>query len=179
MASGATIHSFGIQLADVDRGVYEDLSLRVARHPSETDAFMMTRVLAYCLEFADGIAFTEGIAATDEPAVLVRDLTGAITAWIEVGAPDAARLHTGSMRAERVAVYTHRDPAKVAATWTGKRIHRADEIRLRSFDPGFVDAAANLLERRTSMTLSVIEHRLYLEIGGTVLESDIIETPPA
>ncbi|MFT4220150.1 MAG: YaeQ family protein [Microbacterium sp.] len=177
MASGATIHSFSIQLADVDGGLYEDLSLRVARHPSETDPFMMTRVLAYCLEYADGIAFTEGIASTDEPAVLVRDPTGAITAWIEVGAPAAARLHTGSMRSQRVAVYTHRDPVKVAAARVGKRIHRADEVRLHSFEPGFVDAAAGLLERRTSMTLSVVERRLYLEIGGTVLESDITMTP--
>lgn len=176
MASGATIHSFSIQLADVDRGVYEELALRVARHPSETDAFMVTRVLAYCLEYADGIAFTEGIAATDEPAVLVRDLTGAITAWIEVGAPDAARLHTGSMRAERVAVYTHRDPAKVATAWAGKRIHRADEVRLYSFEPGFVNSVAGMLGRRTAMTLSVIERRLYLDVDGTGLESDIIDT---
>jgi len=51
MAAGATMHTFAVQLADVDRGVYEDLSLRVARHPSETGAFMMTRVLAYCLEY--------------------------------------------------------------------------------------------------------------------------------
>ena len=73
MASSAVIHTFAVQLADIDRGVYEDLALRVARHPSETDAFMMTRVLAYCLEFEEGIAFSEGISSTDEPAVLVRD----------------------------------------------------------------------------------------------------------
>ena len=75
MAVGAMIHTFAVQLADVDRGVYDDLALRVARHPSETDAFMVTRVLAYCLEFEEGIAFSEGISSTDEPAVLVRDLT--------------------------------------------------------------------------------------------------------
>src|SRR4029079_3563909 len=121
MALGATIHTFTVQLADVDRGVYEELPLRVARHPSETDAFMLTRVLAYCLEYEEGIAFSEGVAATDEPAVSVRDLTGALVAWIEVCAPDAARLHTGSMQAERTVVYTHRDPDKVAAAWTGKR----------------------------------------------------------
>ena len=115
MAIGVTMYTFDIQLADVDRGVYEDLSVRVARHPSETDAFMLTRVLAYALEYEEGIAFSEGISATDEPAVLVRDLTGALVAWIEVGAPDAARLHTGSLAGARVAVYTHRDPAKVAA----------------------------------------------------------------
>lgn len=175
MAAGATIHTLAVQLADVDRGVYEDLSLRVARHPSETDAFMLTRVLAYCLESAEGIAFSEGISATDEPAVLVRDLTGSITTWIEVGAPDAERLHLGSRQAERTVVYTHRDPAKVAATWAGKRIHRADEIVLYSFDPGFIDAAARLVERRNTMTVSVTERHLYLELNGETLSSGIHE----
>ena len=101
------------------------------------------------------------------------DLTGALTAWIEVGAPDAARLHSGSMQAARTVVYTHRDPAKVSAPWAGKRIHRADEILLHSFDPGFVEAAAALVERRNTMTLSVTERRIYLDLGGASLESDI------
>ena len=179
MAIGATIYTFTVNLADVDRGVYEEVSLRVARHQSETDAFMLTRVIAYSLEFEEGIAFSEGISATDEPAVLVRDLTGALTAWIEVGAPDAARLHSGSMQAVRTAVYTHRDPAKVAAPWAGKRIHRADEIKLYSFDPGFIDAAARLLERRNAMTVSITERRMYLDLNGTSLESDVHEQPVA
>ncbi|MFH8250302.1 YaeQ family protein [Microbacterium sp. B2969] len=179
MAIGATIHTFAVQLADVDRGVYEDLTLRVARHPSETDAFMLTRVLAYCLEYEDGIAFSEGVSATDEPAVYARDLTGALTAWIEVGAPDAARLHSGSLQAARVAVYTHRDPAKVAAAWAGKKIHRAGEVRLYSFDPGFIDAAIAGLERRSTMTVSVIERRLYLELNGATYESDVHEQSAA
>jgi len=177
MAIGATIYTFTVNLADVDRGVYDELSLRVARHPSETDAFMLTRVLAYCLEFEEGIAFSEGISAADEPAVLVRDLTGALTAWIEVGAPDAARLHSGSMQAARTAVYTHRDPAKVAAPWVGKRIHRADEINLYSFDPGFIDTATRVLERRNTMTLSITERRMYLDLNGASLESDVHAQP--
>ncbi|GAA2990314.1 uncharacterized protein YaeQ [Microbacterium terrae] len=175
MAAGATIHTFTVNLADVDRGVYEELTLRVARHPSETDAFMLTRVLAYCLEYEEGIAFSEGISATDEPAVLVRDLTGSLQAWIEVGAPDAARLHSGSMQAARTAVYTHRDPAKVVAPWQGKRIHRAENIPVRSFDAGFVDRGAASIERRNDMTLSVTEQRLYLDINGTSLESALHE----
>lgn len=177
MAIGATIHTFTVHLADVDRGVYEELALRIARQSAETDAFMMTRVLAYCLEYEDGIAFSEGIAATDEPAVLVRDLTGRLVAWIEVGAPDAARLHHGSKAAERTVVYTHRDPAKVSAPWSGKRIHRGDDIVLHSFDPGFVDAAAAALERRNELTLSVTERRAYLEMNGVSLASDIHSTP--
>ncbi|MCI5104433.1 MAG: YaeQ family protein, partial [Algiphilus sp.] len=85
MALTATMHHFTVQLADMDRQRYADFSLRVARQPSETEVFMLTRILAYCLEYEEGIALTEGVAATDEPAVVVRDLTGRITKWVEVG----------------------------------------------------------------------------------------------
>ncbi|HYP74185.1 MAG TPA: YaeQ family protein [Microbacterium sp.] len=177
MAAGAVIHTFDIQLADLDRAVYDDVSLRVARHPSETDAFMVTRVLAYCLEYTEGIAFSEGISATNEPAVLVRDATGQLTAWIEVGAPDAERLHYGSKLAGRVAVYTHRDPARVLPQYAGKKIHGVERIVLTSFGPGFVDDVAASLQRRNTMTLSVTEGQVYLDLNGTSLSSALHETP--
>ena len=173
MAAGAVMYTFAVQLADVDRGVYEDLSLRVARHPSETDAYMVTRVLAYCLEYEEGIVFSDGISSTEEPAVLVRDRTNRLTAWIEVGAPDAARLHFGSKLADRTTVYTHRDPEKVIAAWAGKRIHQLDQISVHSFDPGFVDAAVAALERRTAMTVSRVDGQLYLDINGSTLSSAV------
>ena len=171
MAAGAVMYTFTGQLADVDRGVYEELSLRVARHPSETDAYMVTRVLAYCLEHEEGIAFSEGVSSTDEPAVFVRDRTGRLTAWIEVGAPDAARLHHGSKLADRTSVYTHRDPAKVLSAWAGKRIHESDRIVLHSFDPGFIDAAVAAVERRNTLTVSRTEGQLYLDLNGVSLSS--------
>lgn len=176
MALSATLHSFAVHLADVDRGVYQELELRVARHPSESAEFMLTRVLAYCLEYEEGIAFSDGgVSSTDEPAVLVRDLTGRLTAWIEVGAPDAERVHRGSKLAERVAVYTHRDPVKVLAQLTGKRIHRADAIPLYSFDRDFIDSAVAAVERRNAVTLSVTERSLYLDLNGTGLSTSVHE----
>ncbi|PPF58687.1 MULTISPECIES: YaeQ family protein [unclassified Rathayibacter] len=174
MAAGAVMYNFAIQLADVDRGVYEDITLRAARHPSETDAYMMTRVLAYCLEYVEGITFSEGISSTaTEPAVLVRDLTGRLTTWIEVGAPDAERLHFGSKLADRTTVYTHRNPEKVIAAWSGKRVHRLEQITVQSFDQGFLDAAVAVLERRNTLTVSVVEGQLYLEFNGVTSSSDI------
>ena len=175
MALGATIHNFTVQLADIDRAVYQDLELRLARHPSETAEFMLTRLLAYCLEYQEGIAFTEGVAAVDEPAVLVRDLTGRITAWIEVGAPDAERLHRGSKHAGRAAIYTHRDPANLLAQLAGKKIHRAEAIPLYTFGRGFIDAAAKAIERRNTMSLSVTERQLYLDINGKSFSAAIEE----
>src|SRR5690606_30918517 len=106
MALSATLHTFTIHLADVDRGVYQDLELRVARHPSETAEYMLTRVLAYCLEYDDGITFSDGgVSSTDEPPVLIRDLTGRLTTWIDIGAPDADRIHRAAKLADRVAIY--------------------------------------------------------------------------
>ena len=174
MAAGAVMYTFAIQLADVDRGVYEDITLRAARHPSETDTYMMTRVLAYCLEYVEGITFSEGISSTaNEPAVLVRDLTGRLITWIEVGAPDAERLHFGSKLADRTTVYTHRNPEKVIAAWSGKRVHQLEQITVQSFDQGFLDAAVAVLERRNTLTVSVVEGQLYLEFNGVTSSSDI------
>jgi uncharacterized protein YaeQ len=168
------MYNFAVQLADVDRGVYDELALRVARHPSETDAYMVTRVLAYCLEYEEGIAFSEGISSTDEPAVLVRDLTGKLTTWIEVGAPDAARLHYASKLADRTTIYTHRDPVKVIAAWDGKKIHQLEQITLQSFDPGFVDAAVAALERRNAITVTRSDGRLYLDVNGVALSTAVL-----
>ena len=89
MALSATIYNFDIQLADMDRSVYESLSLRVACQPSETVEYLLSRVLAYCLEYREGIGFSRGIAEPDVPALSVHDLTGALQVWIDVGAPDA------------------------------------------------------------------------------------------
>lgn len=172
------MYNFAVQLADVDRGVYEDLALRVARHPSETDAHMATRVLAYCLEYVEGITFSEGVSSTDEPAVLVRDATGRLTTWIEVGAPDAARLHHASKLADRTTVYTHRDPQKVMAAWAGKKIHQLDRITLQSFEASFVDAVVATLERRNSVSVSVVEGQLYLESNGVSLSSAVLVHQP-
>lgn len=157
----------------MDRAIYETLELRVARQPSETAEYMLTRVLAYCLEYTDGLAFTQGIAAGDEPALWVRDLTGQVTAWIEVGMPDAARLHRGSKLAGRAAVYTHRNIEQLLAQLAGQKIHRADAIPIYAFDYRFITTLAALIERRASMALSITERQLYITIGNQNFTSGI------
>src|SRR5213594_3063582 len=170
MALTATIYTLRTDLADVDRGVYETLELRLARQPSETVENMVARFLAYCLEHTEGIELTEGVAAGDLPAVLIRDLTGRVTAWIEVGSPDPQRLHRGSKLAGRAAVYTHRNVAQVLAELDGKGIHRASEIPVYGFDRGFIDSVAAVLPRRAAVTLSVTERHLYLDLDGRTFE---------
>jgi uncharacterized protein YaeQ len=51
----ATVYNLYSDLNDADRGVYESLDLRVARHPSESEEYLVARVLAYALEFTERV----------------------------------------------------------------------------------------------------------------------------
>jgi len=174
MAVGATVYNFDIDLADADRGVYETLALRVARHPSESDEYLVARVLAYGLEYREGIAFSPGgLSEPDEPPIAVRDLTGALTAWIDIGTPDAARLHKAGKAAARVAVYVHRDPAQWLRSLAGARIHRADALDLWALDRPLVAALSGRLERRLAFTLSVSDREVYVSFADATLSAPV------
>jgi uncharacterized protein YaeQ len=173
VALTATIYTFTVELADSDRGVYETLELRVARHPSETEAYLVTRLLAYCLEYREGIRFSKGVSTPEEPAILVRDPGGACLAWIDIGAPAAARLHKAGKAAERVAVYTHKEPARLLRQWSGERIHRAEALELYSFDRALIDGFVARLQRRMSLSLAVTGGHLYLSIGDETLQGAV------
>lgn len=177
MALTSTIYNFDIDLADADRGVYESLALRVARHPSESEDFLLTRVLAYALEFEAGIDFSAGLCVPDEPALWIRDPTGAVRAWIEVGAPDAARLHKAAKASPRVVVYNHKDVTQWLGRLSGERIHRADEIAVRAMDRDLLRGLGARLERRTAFTLSVSEKELFVSLGDTTLTGTLTRHP--
>jgi uncharacterized protein YaeQ len=173
MALTATIYNFTIELADVDRSVYETFALRVARHPSETAEYMLTRVLAYSLEYQDGIEMTDGISTGNEAPIVIRDLTGRITAWIDVGMPDAARLHRARKLADRVAVYTHRDIRQLLDQLSDEKIHRANEIPIYAFDRAFIGQAADGLDRRATLSISITERELFLDIDGRTFQTTV------
>lgn len=175
MALTATIYNFDIDLADHDRSVFESLALRVARHPSESEEYLVTRVLAYCLEYVEGIEFSSGgVSNPDDPAIAIRDLTGTVRSWIEIGTPDPERLHRAAKVAGRVAVYMHKDPAQYLARLRGAKLHRASDIEMWAFGRPLVAALASVLERRTSFGLSVSEGSLLVSFGETNVEGDVV-----
>ena len=177
MALSATIYTFEVELADSDRNVYQNLELRLARHPSESSEYLLTRLLAYCLEYTEGIAFSKGLSDPDEPAITVRDLTGALTAWIEVGAPDAARLHRASKAAPRVAVYAHKNADQLLARYRAERIHRAEKLEFYALDSEWVMAAAAALSRRMKLSVTVAAQHLYLSGLGEPSSAAIERLP--
>ena len=145
----------------------------MARHPSETEDHLLTRVLAYCLEYTEGISFSNGLFESDQPTIAVRDLTGVMRAWIDVGAPEASRLHRASKLAPRVAIYTNKDAAQLAARLGTERIHRVEALELYALDRGWLGCLAARLTRRMEFTLTVAERNLYVSIGEETLASVI------
>ncbi|OZI24112.1 hypothetical protein CAL18_09385 [Bordetella genomosp. 7] len=154
MALRATIYKAELHVADGDRHYYGTHGLTVARHPSETDERMMVRLLAYALHAHDGLAFTKGLSDTDEPDIWLKDLTGAIDLWVEVGQPDERRILKACGRAGQVVVYCYGGHASTV-WWEGVRnkVARARNLRVVNL-PGDQTRDLGLLAER-SMDLHV------------------------
>jgi uncharacterized protein YaeQ len=171
MALGATIYHFQVTLSDVDRGVYEALDLRLARHPSETMRYLLTRSLAYCLSYEEGIAFSKGgVSSTDEPPVSIRDAHGVLRAWIDVGAPAADRLHKATKAAQRVALFTHVELSSLLREAATRPIHRVADIEVWRLGPAFLELLESKLERNSKFELARSDGQLYVTAAGTTFD---------
>jgi uncharacterized protein YaeQ len=171
------LHRFEIALADVDRGVYTDLDLRVARHPSEDEPFLLTRVLAFALEHKEGLAFSKGLSEADEPALWVKTGDGRVVEWIDVGAPAADRLHRASKLAERVIVWCHRRPDMLQQRCTKEKVHKGESIRVVKVPPELLESLAKCLDRNNKWDLSRHEGRVTIVCGAEVVEA-VLESVP-
>jgi len=174
MALPATMRKFVIDVADSDRQLYEQIELRAAQHPSESDRYLVARILARVLEHAEGLEFSRGgVSDDEEPALVQRDLRGDLLAWIEIGSPTPDRLHKAAKRAPRVVIYAWKNPEELAAAIREREVHRAEELELFAVDATFLDAVAARLDRTNTWSLSVAGGELYLTIGDALYESSV------
>jgi uncharacterized protein YaeQ len=173
VALTATVYRLEIQLSDVDRNVYETLDLRVARHPSETMRYLLTRAIAYALEYQEGIAFSKGLSTADEPALWVKDLQGVTKVWIEIGAPAADRLHKARKAVDRVIVYTHQDIQTVRRNAGERAVHKAETIEVNTLPASFLDALDAVTDRNAKWELVRTGGSLYVTVGGRVIEGSV------
>ncbi len=178
MALTATVHRLNITLSDVDRGVYESLELRVARHPSESARYFWQRTLAYCLCYEEGIAFSKGgLSDAEEPPVSIHDPTGVLLAWIDVGAPSADRLHRASKAARRVVLFSATELSLLEREAASRKIHNIEDIEITLLDARFLDALEQKLEKSLALELVRNSGSLYVTLpGGNVVESALTET---
>lgn len=178
MALSAMMRRFEVALSDSDRGVYDALDLRVAQHPSESERYLVARVLARACEHAEGVEFSRGLAAGEEPALWQHDLRGDLRAWIEVGTPSTDRLHRASKTGARVAIYTWKAPEELAREIAEAGVHRADAIEIHMLDVALLDAIAATLDRNNTWSLAISGGALYLDANGRSFEGAVTRLVP-
>jgi uncharacterized protein YaeQ len=175
VGENATIYHYNVEVSNVDRGVYETLDLRLARHPSESMPYLVTRTLAYALCFEEGIAFSKGgVSSTHEPPVAIHDAEGNLRTWIDVGTPSAERLHRASKAAQRVVVFTHHDPELLLTAAAARPIYRAEHVEIYAVPPDLLDAMAEQLDaHRARWSLLCNDNVLFVTIGDQTLSGTL------
>lgn len=155
MALKATIYKADLQIADMDRHYYADHALTIARHPSENDERMMVRVLMYALYAQEGIVFTKGLFDVDEPEVWVKDLTGEIKLWIDIGQPDDARLRKACGRADQVIVVCFSSSCEIWWKGIAPKLTRLENLTVLQLPAETSQALAALAARSMQLQCMV------------------------
>lgn len=171
MALKPTIFKFKISLSDINRNYYDTLNLTVALHPSETPERMMVRVLAFCINAQEHLAFTQGLSAVDEPDIWAHSLDGQLALWIDVGEPAVDRIKKATRLAQAVKVYSFN--AKSNAWWaqTGAQINKF-EVDVYQFEWGKIEALALLLQRTMALSITVTGDSAYIATATGECEVD-------
>lgn len=175
MAIKATIHKATLQIADMDRSLYADHSVTIARHPSETDERMMMRLLALALWLpADDshgtLEFAKGLWDADEPDLWHKDLTGQLLHWVEVGQPDDKRLMKASGRAERVSVMAFSASAPIWWHSVRNKLTRARNLQAWQIDSVQGQALAALAQRTMQLQVTVQDGAIWVGDGVRTVE---------
>jgi uncharacterized protein YaeQ len=174
MALKSTIFKVELSIADVERAYYRDHSLRIARHPSETDERMMVRVLAFALHADEALEFGRGLSAENEPDLWQRDLTGAIERWIDVGLPDEREVRKACGRARSVDVLAYGGRA-VELWWEGARarLERQEGLTVTEVPLDASRALALLAGRSMRLQVTIQEGHVLVVDGASSISAEL------
>jgi uncharacterized protein YaeQ len=179
MALKATIYKADLSVADLDRSVFADHALTIARHPSETDERMMVRLAAFALYSSERLVFGPGVSDADEPDLVERDRTGAIERWIEVGLPDERNLARACGRAREVILVAYGRGVDVWWKRIAPKLERLRNLRVLRLPEGATRALGELAVRTMSVSATIQEGHLLLAVGDEAVAIDVEELKPA
>ncbi len=162
MALKSTIYKAALQVADMDRHYYADHPLTVACHPSEMPERMMVRVLAYALNAHEWMAFGKGLSDVDDPDLSIRDLTGQIEMWIEVGQPDEKAMLKACGRAAKVKVYAYGTNANLWWKQVGPKVERARNLEVTAITPETAQALGRMAQRNMQLQCTIQDGEVWM-----------------
>lgn len=171
MALKSTVYKAALNIADMDRAYYAEHALTLARHPSETEERLMVRLLAFALNADERLEFGRGISTDDEPALWLKEYSGDIRLWIEVGLPDERDLRRACGRAARVTVYAY-GGSKARMWWdaNGEALQRNDNLEVLEIAPESSAALAALAQRTMKLQCTVQEGTAWVSDGAITVQ---------
>ena len=168
MALKSTVVKAELQISDMDRHYYATHNLTLAQHPSETDARLMVRLLAFALYADERLEFGRGLSQDDEPDLWRKQLTGEIEQWIDLGQPDEARIRKACGRARQVVVVTY--AGRSADIWWEKNAASL----ARSKNLTVIDIAAEPMAELTALMVRGMRLNVMIQDGELqVLGGDV------
>ena len=175
MALKATIYKAQLNISDMDRHVYGEHNLTIAKHPSENDERMMMRVLAYALcvpadDLRGKLEFTKGLSDVDEPELWQLDLNGDVLQWIELGQPDERRIMKAHGRSEQLTVYSYAHSTSI--WWSGiqGKLTRTPKLAVWQIPHEQSQALALWVERSMQLQISIQDGHVYMSDATRQLE---------
>jgi len=162
MALKATIYKADLSIADMDRNYYQEHSLTIARHPSETDERVMIRLLAFALHADPALVYGKDLFDVEEPALWLKDLTGAIQTWIEVGQPDEKRLLKAAGRAEKVVVYSYSATSSIWFKGLANKIERARNVSVINIPSSTSAQLEKMAQRSMQLQCTIQDGQIWL-----------------
>lgn len=171
MALKSTVFKVRLNVSDLDRNVYLDFTLAVARHPSETDARMMLRLAAFALHADERLEFGRGISTDNEPDLWQKDLTGSIELWIELGTPDPDRLRKACGRSQQVILYAYGERA--LKVWWEKHadaLARFDNLQVFSISDSEYEQLATMVKPGLDLQCTLSSGELWLTDADRTIE---------
>jgi uncharacterized protein YaeQ len=170
MALKATIYKADLSIADMDRNYYQEHALTIARHPSETDERVMIRLLAFALHADPALAYGKDLFDVEEPALWLKDLTGAIDTWIEVGQPDERRLMKASGQSNGVIVYSYSTTSHIWFKGLASKIERSRKITVVNIDPASSAALERLCQRNMQLQCTIQDGQVWITNGEETVQ---------
>ncbi|HDY91419.1 MULTISPECIES: YaeQ family protein [Pseudoalteromonas] len=171
MALKSTIMKVQLSLSDMDRHVYQDFNLTLAQHPSETDQRLMIRLLAFALNSCDGLEFTKGLSADDEPELWHVSYSEEIELWVELGLPDEKRLKKACNKSKKVVLYTYGENNQ--AIWWQKhqpKLYEFKNLSIFSLDYAATQALAALVDRGIKLAITIQDGEVWVNTDTTNIE---------
>ncbi len=171
MAIKATVFKVNLQIADMERHYYQDHTLTLVRHPSETDERLMVRLLAFALHAHEYLEFGQGMTIEDEADLWLKDLTGLIELWIDVGIPDEKLIRKACGRSNQVVLYCY--GGRVADMWFAQnspQFARQDNLTVINLPVASTQALAKLAQRNMSLQCTIQDGQVWISDGSVSVQ---------